>query len=63
MSKFTSENDAQMIDDNARSKIVLLEITPESDTRELLFRLVEMLGRRGIKVIPARKGSLLNHDA
>ncbi len=63
MSKSTSEDGGQLLIDDAKPKTELLKVTPESDTRELLFRLVEMLRRRGISVTPSSEGSLLKHDA
>ena len=63
MSKSTSEYSGQLFVNDAQSKTEFLKVTPESDTRELLFRLVEMLRKQGISVSPARKGSLLKHDA
>ena len=63
MSKSTSEDGGQLLIDDAKPKTEFLKVTPESDTRELLFRLVEMLRKQGISVSPARKGSLLKHDA
>jgi hypothetical protein len=63
MKKNKSENRRQMLDEDAQPKIDLVGVTPDCDTREILFRLVEMLRRQGITVTPARKGSLLKHDA
>ena len=62
MDKSRPENHLQLLDE-AKPKVELVAVTPESDTRELLFRLVEMLRKQGITVTPARKGSLLKHDA
>jgi hypothetical protein len=44
-------------------KIELLEVTADSDIRELLFVLVEILRKQGITVTPSEKDSLLKHDA
>ena len=63
MEKSKPETNRQLLDDDAKPKVELLAVTPESDTRELLFRLVEILRKQGITVTPARKGSLLKHDA
>lgn len=63
MKKSTSENRRQMLGEDAQPKIDLVGVTPDGDTREILFRLVEMLGRQGITVTPSKKGSLLKHDA
>ena len=63
MEKSKPDNYRELIDDDAQPKVEFLAVTPESDTRELLFRLVEMLRQQGIIVTPARKGSLLKHDA
>ena len=63
MDKSKPENHCQLLDVDAQPKVELLAVTPESDTRELLFRLVEMLRQQGITVTAARKDSLLKHDA
>ena len=63
MEKSKPENYRRLIDDDGKPNVELLVVTPERDTRELLFRLVEMLRKQGIAVTPARKGSLLKHDA
>jgi hypothetical protein len=63
MEKSKPETHRQLLDDDAKPKVEFLAVTPESDTRELLFRLVEILRKQGITVTPARKGSLLKHDA
>jgi len=46
----------------AKEKIELVAVTPEISTKEVLLALVEMLQKRGIKVIPAKNGSLLDED-
>ncbi len=50
-------------DKDQEPKIELLEVTADSDIRELLFRFVEILRKQGITVTPAEKDSLLKHDA
>ena len=62
MDKSRPENLPQLLDET-KPKVELVAVTPESDTRELLFRLVKMLRKQGITVTPSRKGSLLKHDA
>jgi hypothetical protein len=53
----------QGFDKDQEPKIGLLEVTADSDIRELLFVLVEILRKQGITVTPAEKDSLLKHDA
>ena len=40
-------------------KVVLTEVTPQSDTKETLLKLVAALRKQGITVTPAKKNSLL----
>ena len=46
----------------AKEKVELVAVTPEISTKEVLLALVEMLQKRGIKVIPAKNGSLFDED-
>lgn len=46
-------------DNGTKEKIELIAVTPESSTREVLLALVEILQKQGIKVTPAKEGSLL----
>ena len=48
-----------MRESNDLDKPELIEITPQTDTREALKRLVAALQKQGIRVVPASKGSLL----
>ena len=57
------ESKLQGPDKNAEPKVALLEVTADSDTRELLFMLVEILRKQGITVTLAEKDSLLKHDS
>jgi len=63
MNKPSKESKLQEPYKHRKQEIELLEVTGDSDTRELLFVLVEMLRKQGITVTPAEKGSLLKHDA
>ena len=63
MNKPFKESKLDELDKDRKQEIELLEVTGDSDTRELLFVLVEMLRKQGITVTPAEKGSLLKHDA
>jgi len=63
MNKPSKESKLQEPDKVAEQEIEPLEVTADSDTRELLFVLVEMLRKQGITVTPAEKDSLLKHDA
>jgi hypothetical protein len=63
MNKPSKESKLQEPDKDAEQEIEFLEVTADSDTRELLFVLVEMLRKQGITVTPAEKDSLLKHDA
>lgn len=49
-------------DAGVKEKIELVAVTPEISTKEVLLALVEMLQKRGINVIPAKNGSLLDED-
>jgi len=62
-SKPFKEVKQQGCDKDQQPKIELLEVTADSDIRELLFVLVEILRKQGITVTPSEKGSLLKHDA
>jgi len=46
-------------DNGPAEKIELVAVTPESSTREVLLALVDILQKQGIKVTPAKEGSLL----
>jgi len=63
MNKPFKEIRQQEPDKGEKQEIELLEVTADSDTRELLFVLVEMLRKQGIDVTPSKKDSLLKHDA
>ena len=63
MNKPFKESKLDELDKDRKQEIELLEVTGDSDTRELLFALVEMLRKQGISVMPAQKGSFLKHDA
>jgi len=63
MNKLFKKSKLQEPYKHRKQEIELLEVTGDSDTRELLFVLVEMLRKQGITVTPAEKGSLLKHDA
>ena len=43
-------------------KIDLIPVTAESDIREDLKKLVAVLNRQGIKVVPSKRDSLLVED-
>jgi hypothetical protein len=62
-SKPFKEVKQQGFDKDQEPKIEFLEVTADSDIRELLFVLVEILRKQGITVTPAEKESLLKHDA
>jgi len=57
------EEKQQEPDKDAKQEIGFLEVTADSDIRELLFVLVEILRKQGITVTPSEKNSLLKHDA
>lgn len=63
MNKKFIENQLEIREKGSSPNDELLEVTSDSDTRETLFRLVEMLRKQGISVTPAPKGSLLKRDA
>ena len=44
--------------DNSK-KVVLTEVTPQSNTKETLQKLVAALRKQGITVTPAKENSLL----
>jgi hypothetical protein len=46
-------------DNGPREKIELVAVTPESSNRDALLALVNILQKQGIKVTPAKEGSLL----
>jgi Mrp family chromosome partitioning ATPase len=48
-----------MQESNDSNKVELIGVTPQSDTKETLRRLVAALRKQGINVVPASKNSLL----
>ena len=63
MNKPFKEIKQQEPDKGEKQEIEFLEVAADSDTRELLFVLAEILRKQGITVTPAPKDSLLKHDA
>ena len=57
MNKLFKESKLQEPYKHRKQEIELLEVTGDSDTRELLFVLVEMLRKQGITVTPAEKAA------
>ena len=41
------------------NKVVLTKVTPQSDTKDIMKKLVDALSKQGIKVVPSKENSLL----